>query len=64
MVLYFSGSGNSKYVAKVMAKGMCDELVSINDLLKQNSNTCWLRILRDNFVQYAGKLHYDVPNCF
>jgi len=37
MVLYFSGSGNSKYAAKVIAKETSDELVSINDLLKQKN---------------------------
>jgi len=37
MILYFSGTGNSKYVAKVIAEKTNDELVSINNLLKQGA---------------------------
>jgi flavodoxin/NAD-dependent dihydropyrimidine dehydrogenase PreA subunit len=35
MVLYFSGTGNSQYVAKIIAEKTNDELVSINNFLKQ-----------------------------
>jgi flavodoxin/NAD-dependent dihydropyrimidine dehydrogenase PreA subunit len=35
MILYFSGTGNSKYVAGIIAEKNNDELVSINYLLKQ-----------------------------
>jgi ferredoxin len=35
MILFFSGTGNSKYVAKAIAEKTNDELVSINLLLKQ-----------------------------
>ncbi len=39
MILYFSGTGNSKYVANLIAKITSDELVSINDKLKNNDTS-------------------------
>ena len=35
MVLYFSGTGNSRYVASILANVNGDELVSINDIMRQ-----------------------------
>ncbi len=37
MILYFSGTGNSRYTAQVIQREIKDELVSINDYLKKNS---------------------------
>lgn len=37
MILYFSGTGNSKYVAKIIAKENNDDLLSINNLIKNNN---------------------------
>ena len=34
MILYFSGPGNSKYVAKLIADALGDALVNLNDLIK------------------------------
>ena len=34
MVLYFSGTGNSEFVAKAIAEGLGDELISINNYMK------------------------------
>jgi len=34
MVLYFSGTGNSEFVAKTIAEGLGDELISINNYMK------------------------------
>lgn len=39
MILYFTGTGNSKYVATVIAKETEDELISINQRLKNNDNS-------------------------
>ncbi len=36
MVLYFTGTGNSRYVAERIAKELDDEIVSINDIIKIN----------------------------
>ena len=36
MVLYFSGTGNSRYAAKQIAKISDDEVISINQRLKEN----------------------------
>lgn len=36
MILYFSGTGNSKYVAEQIAKITNDELVSINEKIQKN----------------------------
>ena len=38
MILYFSGTGNSKYVAQRIADALGDELVNLNDRIK-DSNT-------------------------
>lgn len=35
MILYFSGTGNSRYVAGLLARYLDDELVSLNDILKR-----------------------------
>lgn len=37
MILYFSGTGNSSYVAKVIQSINGDEIVSINELMKKES---------------------------
>ena len=34
MILYFSGTGNSRYVAQCIAKSLSDELLSMNDRIK------------------------------
>ena len=36
MILYFSGTGNSEYVAKIIVKENNDDLLSINDWMKNN----------------------------
>lgn len=36
MILYFSGTGNSKYVAEMLAKETQDQILSMNDRIKQN----------------------------
>lgn len=37
MILYFSGTGNSKFVASQLSKIIGEELVSINDMLKNKA---------------------------
>lgn len=37
MVLYFSGTGNSKYAAKIISQTTNDELVSLNDRIKNKN---------------------------
>ena len=40
MVLYFSGTGNSQYVAEVIASELGDELISINGInISENAGT-------------------------
>lgn len=36
MILYFSGSGNSKFVAKYLAILLKDEVISLNKIIKEN----------------------------
>ncbi len=36
MILYFTGTGNSKYVADYLGDKLQDEVVSLNDMLKNN----------------------------
>lgn len=37
MIFYFTGTGNSRYIAKRIAKITSDEVVSINDIIKNES---------------------------
>lgn len=34
MILYFTGTGNSRYVTRKIAKEINDEVISINELIK------------------------------
>ena len=34
MILYFSGTGNSRYIAQRIAKALSDQLLSMNDHIK------------------------------
>lgn len=36
VILYFTGTGNSQFVASVLAKELEDDLISINEILKEN----------------------------
>lgn len=38
MILYFSGTGNSRFVAKHLGHFLSDEVISINDLLKSKQS--------------------------
>lgn len=38
MVLYFSGTGNSRYVAKIIGEVAKDEIISMNDRIKTGSS--------------------------
>ena len=37
MILFFSGTGNSQYVAKILAEKTKDDIISINKLVKQGN---------------------------
>ena len=39
MVLYFTGTGNSRYVAQRMAEALGDELLSMNDRIKAGNTS-------------------------
>ena len=39
MVLYFSGTGNSKYIAQSIAEALNDELFNINERIKEGNTT-------------------------
>lgn len=36
MILYFTGTGNSAYIAKILSENLQDELLSINERIKKN----------------------------
>lgn len=38
MILYFSGTGNSRYLSEVLNSEIKDEIISINDCLKAKKN--------------------------
>ena len=50
MILYFSGTGNSRYVAKRIADVTGDEIVSINEMIR-----------KQNIIDAGGKLVFVVP---
>ena len=39
MILYFSGTGNSRYISEVINSILNDEIVCINDYLKNNQKS-------------------------
>lgn len=39
MILYFSGTGNSKYIATRLAKGLNEEVININEKIKNNDTS-------------------------
>ena len=39
MILYFSGTGNSRYTAELISRMTCDEAVSMNDLIKRKDKS-------------------------
>ena len=38
MILYFTGTGNSRHIARLISKEIDDEIMSINELIKSGSN--------------------------
>lgn len=38
MILYFTGTGNSRHIASLISKEIDDEVISINELIKSGSN--------------------------
>ena len=36
MVFYFTGTGNSRYIAEIIGKRFDDDIVSLNEKIKQN----------------------------
>ena len=38
MILYFTGTGNSRHIARLISKEIDDEVISINELIKSGSN--------------------------
>ena len=49
MILYFSGTGNSRYIAKKLGEILNDEVMSINQYLKSKK---------------TGDFHSEVPYIF
>ena len=45
MVLYFTGTGNSRYIAKRMKEKTSDDMICINDRIKRNQRSQLLTTL-------------------
>jgi ferredoxin len=60
MVLYFSGTGNSHYTAKIIAEKTGDQLVSINQLMKQGNKET-LVSLEKPFVFVCPTYAWRIP---
>ena len=52
MILYFTGTGNSRYIAEKIAKETEDRIININDKIKQKDNS---------FIKTDGRLIFVVP---
>ena len=52
MILYFTGTGNSRYIAEKIAKETEDKIININDKIKQKDNS---------FIKTDGRLIFVVP---
>ena len=39
MIIYFTGTGNSRYIAEKIAKKTADRLINVNDRIKRNDNS-------------------------
>jgi flavodoxin len=60
MILRFSGTGNSLYIAKFIAKIIDDKIVSINELIRNNSKE---KMLSDKpFVFVCPTYAWRIPN--
>ena len=78
MILYFSGTGNSEYVAKIIAKENNDDLLSINDWMKNNKKETLIFVcpiysgrippIVENFIKqnkFEGNTNsYFITTCF
>lgn len=58
MILYFSGTGNSRFVARKVAKITEDQILSLNEMLKSKVNVDLTQEERYIFVLpvYAGRI--------
>ena len=65
MVLYFSGTGNSRYIAQHLAEQLEDELVSMNRLIRQRKldpyNAQYAFSSEDPFVIVCPTYCWHVP---
>ena len=55
MILYFSGTGNSKYAADVIAELTGDEIVSLGDVIK-NGERAVFKSQKPFVIQYMFSL--------
>ncbi len=65
MIFYFSGTGNSRYVAEKTAETVQDEVVSMNALLKEGKAGTFISEKPYVFVLpvYAGRMPRVVEHC-
>lgn len=59
MILYFTGTGNSAYIANELAKLINEELFSINDALKTNTKSSFNE---DRLVIVCPTYAWKIPN--
>lgn len=61
MILYFSATGNSKYVASRIAEAIHDEIAAITDCIRENSfifKDEWIGIVNE-FINSAIRENED-----
>lgn len=62
MVLYFTGTGNSRWCAEKIAKALDDETVNVGELIKKNSAASF--ISGKPFVFVAPTYSWQMPHIF
>lgn len=56
MILYFTGTGNSRYIAKRMKEKTSDDMICINDRIKRNQRSQLLTTLGDCEKKSVNKI--------
>jgi len=60
MILYFTGTGNSKYIATLLSRHLNDQLISLNDLIKTRSKRD-INCNNDNLIIVTPTYAWRIP---
>ena len=57
MIIYFSGTGNSRYIANRIADNIRDELIDANDKIKRRDTRTIMTVLLSLHRHMHGEFH-------